>query len=93
MAFKLKATLKGYRVLDVRQGTSKAGKLWMGLNLYGDDATLECSTTDETLFAGIRALNPMDVINVDVRAIAGKERSYVVLLSDPQLVESAAVGY
>lgn len=92
MAFRIKATLKGYRVLGIKQGTSKGGKPWQSMTLFGDDATVEVSTTEPDLMMAISTLKPMDVINVDVRAIAGKERSYLILAGTPQLVQSADNG-
>lgn len=91
MAFLIMATMKGYRVLDVKSGTSKKGTAWRSVSLFRDGVTAEVSTSDASLFGAVDALHEMDVINVDVRAVAGKERSYVVMASAPVVVEYAGV--
>lgn len=91
MAFLIVATMKGYRVLGKKSGTSNKGKAWRSVTLFRDGVTAEVSTSDASLFGSIDSLHEMDVINVDVRAVAGKERSYVVMASDPVVVEYAGV--
>lgn len=92
MAFKIFATLKGYRVLGVKSGMSKANKPWVSVDLFRDGASCEVSTTDSDMMLACRQLQELDVINCDVVAVAGKERSYLILNSAPVLVSSASGG-
>lgn len=89
MAFLIMASMKGYRVLDVKSGTSKKGTAWRSVSLFRDGVTAEVSTSDASLFGAVDALHEMDIVNCDVRAVAGKERSYVVLAAAPVVVEYA----
>lgn len=86
MAFSIEATMKGYRVLSVEGGVSKKGNPWKSVSVFRDGRTNEISVTDETLFAAVDNLREMGVYNFDVRAIAGRERSWISLLAAPLLV-------
>ena len=90
MAFLINATMMAYEVRAVNSGVSKAGKPWRSIrveSLEGDTAEISCS--DASLFASVDSLKKTDVCNFDVRAVAGRERSYIVLVAPPLLVNGA----
>ena len=82
MAFMIDATMKGYKVLGVKTGTSKKGNTFKSLSLFRDGRTAEVSVTDPQLFGAVDALSELDVVNVDVRAVSGKDRSWISLHAD-----------
>lgn len=84
MAFLMDAIINDYEVRGVTTGTSKKGNTFKSLRLESmDGRTLEVSCTDSALFADVDKLNKGDMISCTVRAVAGKERSYVSLLTAP----------
>ena len=84
MAFAIDCTMDGYRVLGVKTGTSKKGNTFKSLSVYKDGRTAEVSVTKPELFAAVDALKEMDVIDLRVAAVAGKERSFISLSEAPQ---------
>lgn len=86
MAFLIDATMKGYKVLGVQTGTSKKGKVFKAVTLFRDGRTAEVTVTNPELFDAVDHLHEMDVVNLDVRAVAGREHSYLSLLAAPLLV-------
>lgn len=93
MAFLIDATMKGYKVLGVQTGTSKKGKRYCSVSVFKDGRTAEVSTSDDALIPYCETLHEMDVVNLDVRAVAGRERSYVLLVEQPVVVQAAGVDY
>lgn len=85
--FNIEATMKGYKVLGVRTGTSKAGKTFKSIDVYRDGKTAEISCSDPELFYSVDMLGEMDVANFDVRAVSGRERSYITLVGAPVIVQ------
>lgn len=97
MAFLIDATMKGYKVLGVNTGTSKKGNTFKSISVFKDGRTAEVSVTDASLFMSVDNLNELDVVNLDVRAVAGNVRdgranSYITLLEAPVLVQAASDG-
>lgn len=90
MAFLIDATMKGYECRGVRSDTSKRGNPFRAIRVESQDGrTAEISCTDPTLFGAVDALRKASVYNFDVRAVAGKERSYLSLLAAPLLVSGS----
>ena len=93
MAFAIDATMKGYKVLGVKTGTSKAGKLYCSVSVFKDGRTAEVSSSDPEIIRSCQSLNEMDVVNMDVHAVAGRERSFVILAEPPVVVQASGVDY
>lgn len=84
MAFLADATIEDYEVRGVDTGTSKKGNTFKSLRLESmQGRTLEVSCTDPELFADVDKLRKGDMVSCMCRFVAGKERSYVSLLSSP----------
>lgn len=95
MAFLVDATLKGYECRGVSSGTSRKGNPYRSIRIESQDGrTAEISCTDSALFPAVDGLRKAGVYNFDVRAVAGRERSYLSLLAAPVLVsDGAELGY
>lgn len=90
MAFSVDATLKGYEVRGVTSGVSKAGRPWRSIRVESPDGrTAELSCSDSNMFPNVDSLVKAEVCNFDVRCVAGRERSYIVLLAVPVHVSGA----
>lgn len=84
MAFLADASIEDYEVRGVDTGTSKKGNTFKSLRLESmQGRTLEVSCTDPVLFADVDKLRKGDMVSCMCRFVAGKERSYVSLLSSP----------
>lgn len=92
MAFLIDCTMKGYKVLAVKSGTSKKGNTFYSLSVFRDGRTAEVSCTKPELFAPVAQLREMDTVNLDVRAVSGKDRSYISLLDAPVMVEPSPLA-
>lgn len=93
MAFLIDATMKGYECRGVGSGTSKRGNAFRTIRVESQDGrTAELSCTDSDLFGVVDNLRKGATYNFDVRAVAGRERSYLSLLAAPVLV-SDEIGY
>lgn len=92
MAFLIDATMKGYECRGISTGTSKRGNTFKTIRVESPDGrTAEISCTDANLFGAVDSLRRAAVYNFDVRAVAGRERSYLQLLAAPLLVDDATV--
>lgn len=90
MAFLIDATLKGYEVRGVSSGVSKKGNEFRSIRVESQDGrTAEISCTNPQLYAIVDSLTKATICNFDVRAVAGRERSYITLLREPVIVEAA----
>ena len=88
MAFSIDCVLKGYEFRGYEQGTSKKGNQYMSIRLESPSGkTCEVSTTDQNVFPGIRAMKKGDVADWQVAAIAGKERSFIIMTAAPTVCE------
>lgn len=88
MAFLIDATMKGYECRGVTTGTSKRGNVFKSIRVESQDGrTAEISCTNEGLFPAVDQLKKAGVYNFDVRAVAGRERSYLMLVREPVVVE------
>lgn len=84
MAFALDAKLSDYEVRAVSQGTSKKGNPYRVVRLESlTGYPLEVSCTNDDLFGEVDKLKRGDMVTCDVRAVSGRDRSYVSLLSAP----------
>lgn len=84
MSFIMDAIINDYEVRGVTTGVSKKGNTFKSLRLESmDGRNLDVSCTDSQLFTDVDKLSKGDMISCTVRAVAGKERSYVSLLSVP----------
>lgn len=87
MAFALDALIRDYEVRGVTAGTSAKGNEFRSLRLESMGGyALEVSCTKPELFASIDRLQKGDMINADVRAVSGRDRSYVSLMSAPDVM-------
>lgn len=94
MAFLIDCTLKGYEVRGVTTGTSKKGNVFKSIRVESQDGrNAEISCTNESLFASVDTLKKTNVCNFDVRAVSGREYSYITLLREPVVVVSDGVDY
>lgn len=90
MAFLVDATMKAYEVRSVVRGTSRKGNEYMSMRVESvDGRTAEISVTGAELFPVVESLSKGDICNFDVRAVAGKERSYIQLIGVPVRVANA----
>lgn len=93
MAFLLDATIEDYEVRGVDTGTSKKGNTFKSIRLESlGGRTLEVSCTDSNLFTSVDKLQRGDLVTCTVRAVAGRERSYVSLLSEPIVTGNSYKG-
>ena len=93
MAFLMDATITDYEVRGVTSGTSQKGNAFRSIRLESmEGRTLEISCTDSNLFADVDRLHKGDMISCMVRAVAGRERSYVSLLSSPTVSGNSYKG-
>lgn len=84
MAFLIDCVMYGYEVRGVTSGTSKKGNAFRSIRVESQDGrTAEISCTDSQLFAGVDALKKAENYDFTVRAVAGRERSYLSLLAVP----------
>lgn len=87
MAFMIDCKMVGYECRGVQEGTSKKGNPFRSIRLESAEGrTCEVSCTDGALFGAVDSMRKGGMYNLQVRAIAGRERSYIVLLSAPQVV-------
>lgn len=87
MAFSIDCTMKGYEVRGVESGVSKKGKAYRSIRVESPQGrTAEISSSDAELFGYIDILKKAQVCNFDVRAVAGRERSYIILQRPPVIV-------
>lgn len=94
MSFLVDAVLVGYEVRGVDRGTSKKGTEWRSIRVEDAAAgrTAEISCTDSALFPYVDNLSKGDICTFEVRAVAGRERSYLTLLKLPQVAGNAYRG-
>lgn len=84
MAFLLECVISDYEVRGVQTGESKKGKTFKSVRLESQGGqTVEVSTTDSSLFSSVDCLQKGDIVQARVRAVAGRERSYVTLVGEP----------
>lgn len=84
MAFSVECFMFGYEFRGVSAGTSKAGKAYRAIRVESPDGrTAEISCTDPVFFAAIDMLQKGSIYDFHVRCVAGRERSYIILLSAP----------
>lgn len=94
MSFLIDATMKGYECRGTETGTSKKGNTFKTIRLESHGGrTCEVTCTDSNLFGAVDAMRKASIYNLDVRAVAGRERSYIMLLEAPVLVTSEQVDY
>lgn len=90
MAFAIRCVLVGYEVRGVQSGTSKKGAAWRGLRLEDSEGHgCEVSTTKSDYFPAIDACKRGDLVTCDCIAVAGRERSYIMLADAPQVTGNA----
>lgn len=84
MAFALDAKLSDYEVRGVSQGTSKKGNPYRVIRLESlTGYPLEVSCTNGSLFSEVDKLKRGDMVTCDIRAVSGRDRSYVSLMAAP----------
>lgn len=94
MSFLIDATMKGYECRGTETGTSKKGNTFKTIRLESQGGrTCEVTCTDSNLFGAVDAMRKASIYNLDVRAVSGRERSYIMLLEAPVLVASEQVDY
>lgn len=88
MAFLIEALMEDWEVRGTTEGVSKAGKPWASVRVEDMSGRMsaDVSTSDDNLIAAIRGLGKGDLVNLRVRAVAGKERSYLVLIARPEVL-------
>lgn len=93
MAFLIDCKLEGYEIRGVSTGTSKKGNQFKSIRCEsGSGNNCEISVTNPDLFSSVDGLAKGDVVNLDVRAVSGRERSYITLLSSPFVTGNAYSG-
>lgn len=94
MAFNIDCQMIGYEVRGVDSGVSKKGVPWRSIRLesVSSGRTCEVSSTDGALFGIIDGLTRGDVVALSVRAVAGRERSYLILTEAPQVTGNSYAG-
>lgn len=88
MAFLIESKMEDWEVRGTTEGVSKAGKPWASLRVEDMSGRMsaEVSTSDDNLIPSVRSLAKGDLVNLLVRAVAGKERSYLVLIAKPEVL-------
>lgn len=93
MAFLLECVIDGYEVRGVQTGSSKKGNTFKSIRLESEGGqSCEVSTTDSSLFSSVDVLRKGDVITAKVRAVSGRERSYITLLTQPIVTGNSYEG-
>lgn len=93
MAFLLECIISDYEVRGIQTGASKAGKTFKTVRLESQSGqTVEVSTTDSSLFDSVDSLRKGDLVQARVRAVAGRERSYVTLVDEPVVTGNSYGG-
>lgn len=81
MAFLIDCTVRNAEVRRIENGTSKKGNPFRSIRFESSDGrTFEVSCTNSALFGAVDTLAKTDVVDLDLRAVAGRERSYLSLL-------------
>lgn len=84
MAFLIECTLSNYEVRGVDSGTSKKGNSFRSLRVESSSGrTAEISVTKPEFFTDVDRLKKGDLISCEVMAVAGKDRSYLSMLTAP----------
>lgn len=84
MAFLIDCKLEGYEVRGIQTGTSKKGNVYKSIRCESKEGnTCEISVTNQDLFGHVDQLSKGDIVTLDVRAVSGRERSYITLMSAP----------
>lgn len=92
MAFNIDCKLEGYEFRGSEKKVSQKGKPFVVVRLESPSGkTCEISTTEESYFPGLLAMQKATVCDWPVAAIAGKERSYIILTGEPVESEVAAL--
>lgn len=88
MAFLIECKMEDWEVRGTNSGTSKAGKPWTSLRVEDMSGRMnaEVSTSDPELIYEVEHLQKGDLVNLRVRAVAGRERSYLILVSKPEVL-------
>lgn len=90
MAFLVTAKLMAHEFRGLTTGTSKKGTVFKTIRLEAPDGQpCEVSCTDKDFFHVLDNLRKGDVCNWDVRCVAGRDRSYIVLVAPPMVVSGA----
>lgn len=93
MAFAIEAILNGYEVRGVESGKSKKGNEYRSIRLEdGKGRTCDVSCSDHDYFGPIDRLTRGDVVTLPVVAVAGRERSYIMLAGAPTVTGNAYTG-
>lgn len=86
MAFLIDCYMRGYEVRGVSRGTSRKGNEFRSIRVESEDGrTAEISCTSPEFFEAVDSLKKADICDFYVRAVAGRERSYLSLLALPTL--------
>lgn len=86
MAFAIDATIDDYEVRGVTAGVSAKGNSFRSIRLESMGGySVEISCTNEQLFPSVDNLNKGDMVSCLVRAVSGRDRSYVSLLTAPEV--------
>lgn len=95
MAFLIDCKMMAYECRGVETGTSKRGNVFKTIRVESPTGrTAEISCTDSDLFPSVDRLQKAGIYNFDVRAVAGRERSYLQLLHEPMPVSTQdEIGY
>lgn len=93
MAFLIDCTLEGYEVRGITTGTSKKGNVFKSIRCEsGQGNTCEISVTNMDLFGSVDQLSKGDIASFDVRAVSGRDRSYITLMAAPVVSGNAYSG-
>lgn len=95
MAFLIETELKGYEYRGYEEGVSqKSGKTWLTLKFEDSNARqIEVSVPhDMQRDPKVANLRRGDMCDVVVRAVAGRDRSYIQLLYPPTLLNADTEG-
>lgn len=93
MAYLIDCVIDDYEVRGVTTGTSKKGNTFKSIKLESlEGNTCEVSVTNDALFYDVDKLTKGDVITCRVRAVSGRERSYLSLLSAPVVKGNSYTG-
>lgn len=88
MAFLIDCIMTGYEVRGITSGTSKKGNPYRVIRVESPDGrTAEISCTAPELMDSVDSLRKTQVCNFYVRAVSGRERSYISLTALPVIVE------
>lgn len=82
MAYCIDCMVHGAEIRGVTTGTSKKGNLFKSIRCEDSGGrSFEVTSTDSSLFPTIDCLSKGDMADMGIRAVAGRERSYLSLLS------------